>query len=189
MTNKSFIEGEDAKRLAQKSKDELVKKLCYICEKANCSLYCMGFCRRAFHENCKKFLEEHHEWINIEGVEQQFLDQNDFWELKCDDADLKNRINIKYVCPDCRNNKILCYICKKKGNFYQNDQNNQKKTTTKMDEEAEEIAYDDEDQIQDNNDFEGAQEDNDIDADNKILKIPQPRFRSNRLKCIQNNLI
>ena len=41
-----------------------------------------------------------------------------------------------------------------------------------MDEEAEEIAFDDEELNQDNNDFDGNADENENDADNKILKIP-----------------
>ena len=49
-----------------KSKEELIKTLCYVCERSNCSVFCMGHCRRAFHDACKDLLETS-ELINIEG--------------------------------------------------------------------------------------------------------------------------
>ncbi|CAD8164733.1 unnamed protein product [Paramecium pentaurelia] len=110
------IQGEDARRLASKSKEELIKKLCYVCERSNCSVFCMGHCRRAFHEACKQLLETT-DYINIEGPDQDFLNNNVFPELNWSDEQLKEKINIRYSCPDCRNNLVVCLLCKQKGTY------------------------------------------------------------------------
>jgi hypothetical protein len=82
------VDGEDAKRLALKSREELLKKLCYVCEKPNCSQYCFGFCRRAFHELCRDYLEKNPLWVNVEGAPSQ----NVPWEL----TSAIPALNIKY---------------------------------------------------------------------------------------------
>ncbi|CAD8088106.1 unnamed protein product [Paramecium sonneborni] len=110
------VQGEDARRLASKSKEELIKKLCYVCERSNCSVFCMGHCRRAFHESCKELLETS-EFINIEGPDQDFLNNHTFPELNWSDEQLKENINIRYSCPDCRNNLVVCLLCKMKGTY------------------------------------------------------------------------
>ena len=89
-SNGNFSDGEDAKRLALKSKDELLKKLCYVCERPSCSNFCMGFCRRAFHESCKQFLDNNREWTNVDGVSAEFLRDNTFPELDLSEEELKN---------------------------------------------------------------------------------------------------
>ncbi|KAM3144240.1 hypothetical protein pb186bvf_003702 [Paramecium bursaria] len=115
-TRVNELQGEDARRLALKSKDELIKKLCYVCERPNCSYYCMGHCRRSFHETCKDLLETS-EFVNTDGPDPQFLAKNQFPELNQDIQE----INIRYQCPDCRNNLVICLLCKQKGTFYSND--------------------------------------------------------------------
>ena len=36
----------------------MLKRLCAFCEKPKCTYYCMSFCKRAFHEECRKKVEE-----------------------------------------------------------------------------------------------------------------------------------
>jgi chromodomain-helicase-DNA-binding protein 7 len=48
-------EGSEEKvRLDEAKKDELLKRLCAFCEKPKCTHYCMSFCKRSFHEECRK---------------------------------------------------------------------------------------------------------------------------------------
>ncbi|CAD8066277.1 unnamed protein product [Paramecium sonneborni] len=110
------IQGEDARRLASKSKEELIKKLCYVCERPNCSIFCMGHCRRSFHQACKDLLETT-EYINIEGPDQDFLNNHSFPELNWSEEQLKENLNIRYSCPDCRNCLVVCLLCKTKGTY------------------------------------------------------------------------
>lgn len=63
-------------------------------------------------------IEKNPDWINTYGVDPEFTQQPEFWELTSTDENLKNQANIDYICPDCRNNKVLCQICKMKGNFF-----------------------------------------------------------------------
>lgn len=125
--NGNLSDGEDAKRLALKSKDELIKKLCYVCERVSCSYFCMGFCRRAFHDDCRQHLEQDNKWVNVDGPSQEFLRAHDFNEIQLSEEDLKNILQIKYVCPDCATNQVICNICKQRGPFFPND-SQQKKT-------------------------------------------------------------
>lgn len=41
-----------------RASDDMLKKLCYYCERVNCTYICNGPCRRGFHENCKNKFEE-----------------------------------------------------------------------------------------------------------------------------------
>lgn len=49
----NWAQGEEAIKLQNKTKHELVNALCCMCERPRCTYFCMGFCRRAFHEGCK----------------------------------------------------------------------------------------------------------------------------------------
>lgn len=76
----------------------------------------MGHCRRAFHESCKDLLETT-DFINIDGPDMTFLRTHAFPEISWSDEQLKESINIRYACPDCRNNLVVCLLCKEKGPF------------------------------------------------------------------------
>ena len=36
----------------------MLRRLCAFCEKPKCTFYCMSFCKRSFHEECRRKIEE-----------------------------------------------------------------------------------------------------------------------------------
>lgn len=51
--------------LDEEKKEEYIKKLCYLCEKPRCSLFCQGYCKRSFHKECKERVDNGE--INYDG--------------------------------------------------------------------------------------------------------------------------
>lgn len=48
-------ESEDKKNAPnEQKKDEMLKKLCFLCENPKCTYHCKGFCKRVFHTECRK---------------------------------------------------------------------------------------------------------------------------------------
>lgn len=43
-------------------------------------------------------------------------------------------IDTEYICEDCKQNQVYCYICKKKGNYYGVEYQKSKKGKSKKDE-------------------------------------------------------
>lgn len=98
-------------KLDDQKKDELLRKLCYLCERAKCTVYCKDFCKRAFHAECKNRVEAGD--MNIDGIEK-----SDVEELTMSDEKLREAIDCNYTCLDCRDHSVICYICKVKGKYY-----------------------------------------------------------------------
>ena len=42
-------ESEEKVKLNDVKKDDLLKKICFLCERPKCLFHCSGFCKRAFH--------------------------------------------------------------------------------------------------------------------------------------------
>lgn len=106
-------ESEEKQKLTDQKKEELLKKLCFLCEQPKCSYHCKSFCKRAFHNECKKKVEE--EGINNFDEVSGKLQPS---ELCLDEENLKEITETDYLCHDCKNNEVACFICKKKGNYY-----------------------------------------------------------------------
>ncbi|CAD8205649.1 unnamed protein product [Paramecium pentaurelia] len=90
----NWSEYEEYKKLQSKSSQDLQIRLCAICEKQKCDMFCRGFCRRQFHKEC------------LEGGQYNGQTQGE--------------INIKYLCQDCEKYKGTCFVCLKQGTFYPN---------------------------------------------------------------------
>jgi chromodomain-helicase-DNA-binding protein 7 len=73
--------------LVPKNIDEMLKKLCYYCERPNCSNFCNGFCRRSFHLKCIAKVEDG--WVNIDGPEEDLKPE----ELLKDPMEVKKTMN------------------------------------------------------------------------------------------------
>lgn len=50
-----------------RASDDMLRKLCYYCERINCTYICAGPCRRGFHENCKLEVEKIGNYISMNG--------------------------------------------------------------------------------------------------------------------------
>lgn len=50
-------ESEEKNKVSDQKKDELLKRLCFLCEQPKCTFHCKGFCKRAFHGECRKIVE------------------------------------------------------------------------------------------------------------------------------------
>jgi len=101
------------KKLSNKFKEELLRKLCYYCERSKCTIFCQGFCKRSFHPICKQKVEEG----AIGGLDDNKINF-ELPELKMDDEKLKKMINLTYICNDCQGNTAMCFKCKKKGSYF-----------------------------------------------------------------------
>jgi len=106
-------EEDESRKLSNKLKEELLRKLCHYCERPKCSNYCAGFCKRPFHEICKTKIEDG----AIAGADDNVIDF-EIPESHLDDEELKNNMNTEFICRDCQNNLAICFKCKKKGSFY-----------------------------------------------------------------------
>ncbi len=95
--------------------DDLLKKICYYCEKPKCTYFCNGPCKRCFHGNCKGKIEEG--WVSENGPIEDTKPQ----EAHLDDDRVKKLINITYTCNDCLSELAICFICKKKGKYSRNE--------------------------------------------------------------------
>lgn len=51
-------ESEEKLKVTDQKKEELLKKLCFLCEQPKCTFHCKGFCKRAFHSECRRKVEE-----------------------------------------------------------------------------------------------------------------------------------
>lgn len=98
-------------RLDDQKKDELLRKLCYLCERAKCTYFCKDFCKRAFHAECKDRVE-------AGEINSDSMDKFEVAELNIADDKLREQLNCNYVCADCREHNVICYICKVKGKYY-----------------------------------------------------------------------
>ena len=46
-------------------------------------------------------------------------------------------MDLEYMCEDCKSNVVICFICKKKGNYFGVEYQKSKKNKGKKDEEKE----------------------------------------------------
>ena len=90
----------------------------------------MGFCKRSFHEECRKKVEQ-------EGLQcfENFNGKIDITELSLDSDLLKGNLNTSWTCDDCSNNFVACLICKNKGLYYGAEYKKNKKGKSKKDED------------------------------------------------------
>ena len=113
-------------------KDELLKRLCTFCEKPKCTYYCMSFCKRSFHSECRKLFEE-------EGIlsYDNYTGKLDINELSMDNESLKIIINTNWTCSDCSSNTVACLICKNKGSYFGAEYKKNKKGKSKKEDDLE----------------------------------------------------
>lgn len=99
-------------KLDDVKKEEMIRKLCYLCERAKCTYFCRDVCKRAFHKECRKKVEAGD--INVDGPTEKI----DIEENNMEDEAVKAQMNHNYRCLDCQNQEVVCYLCKHKGKYY-----------------------------------------------------------------------
>eukprot|EP01017_Pseudomicrothorax_dubius_P039118 TRINITY_DN5957_c0_g2_i1.p1 TRINITY_DN5957_c0_g2~~TRINITY_DN5957_c0_g2_i1.p1 ORF type:complete len:178 (+),score=44.47 TRINITY_DN5957_c0_g2_i1:70-534(+) len=88
------------------------------CERARCTYFCKGQCRRAFHEDCKRRLEDDPNLVV--GAEKNDINF-DIEESRLDDETMKGRVEMDYRCGDCSTFIVQCFRCKKPGKLPSGD--------------------------------------------------------------------
>lgn len=73
-----------------------IKKLCHYCERNKCIYFCEGPCQRAFHEFCKKKVEEG----EVCGLDTNSI-EFEVHENRLDDEKVKKLMILNYICKDC----------------------------------------------------------------------------------------
>eukprot|EP01017_Pseudomicrothorax_dubius_P039114 TRINITY_DN5957_c0_g1_i3.p1 TRINITY_DN5957_c0_g1~~TRINITY_DN5957_c0_g1_i3.p1 ORF type:complete len:661 (-),score=161.43 TRINITY_DN5957_c0_g1_i3:167-2149(-) len=101
-----------------KTKEDNLSKLCALCERARCTYFCKGQCRRAFHEDCKRRLEDDPNLVV--GAEKNDINF-DIEESRLDDETMKGRVEMDYRCGDCSTFIVQCFRCKKPGKLPSGD--------------------------------------------------------------------
>lgn len=75
---------DEKQKINDQKKEELLKKLCFLCENPKCSYFCKGYCKRSFHDCCRIKVEE-------EGINNidEIVGKIDANELCLDEENLK----------------------------------------------------------------------------------------------------
>lgn len=132
-----------------RASDDMLRKLCYYCERVNCTFICSGPCRRGFHSNCKKEFENSNNWINQNGPERPDIPLEEDGKSEEFLRRLINK-NASFICGDCKQNQVVCNICKKKGSYHGNAKSKKKKkqqnSTQLLEDEVEDLLIDEEEE-------------------------------------------
>eukprot|EP01017_Pseudomicrothorax_dubius_P016901 TRINITY_DN1910_c0_g1_i1.p1 TRINITY_DN1910_c0_g1~~TRINITY_DN1910_c0_g1_i1.p1 ORF type:complete len:831 (+),score=237.18 TRINITY_DN1910_c0_g1_i1:133-2625(+) len=94
-----------------KPREADLNKLCALCDRPRCTYYCKSHCKRAFHKECRRKVEEEGMICSLEENHITF----DIEETRMSDAELKNSAETDYECKDCSSCIAYCFKCKKRG--------------------------------------------------------------------------
>lgn len=84
------------------------QKVCFICLKPKCSVFCGGICSRAFHNLC---------WANYLKEEFHLTEAISLKEMGMKFSTWSGQIRKDQICPECEEGSQTCYcsICGEKG--------------------------------------------------------------------------
>lgn len=115
--------GRGAANLSGINKDERLKKICAYCERNKCVYFCDGPCKRAFHEECRKRVNDSDAVCGLDNNLINF----DINEAHLDDERIKKLMKEDFICKNCKDKEIYCFKCKKKGKISLREGRNRKK--------------------------------------------------------------